>query len=282
LGKGKYVRFRTPPNVVDEIKEGLKKYKWIKYVNLQDDAFCLDKEYVRSFCKIFKDEINLPFYANTRANLVTEEICESLSKGGCKHVAIGIESGNKEIREKILKRFMTNEQIINAIKLCHKHGINVGTYNIIGLPNETISNVLETLKLNVISGADSMHVSIFQPYPNSELYDYCLANNLVDDSEVSTFFGNYLIDQKSISKEEVKFAYKYFYIYMKLYKSIGKVKVFENLLDKMFVLKKTHKAQMVAYPLMFFMTHPVLATYRLMMKISPKMTRKIKDKVYKK
>ncbi|MBU1201203.1 MAG: B12-binding domain-containing radical SAM protein [Nanoarchaeota archaeon] len=274
--KGKYVRFRKPEFVIQEIKEGLKKYPYLKYVNLEDDAFCLDKKFVKEFSKEFKKKIGKPFNANTRVNLINDEVAKNLSKGGCIHVAVGIESGNQQIREKILKRFMTNEQIHNAIKTCHKYGITVGTYNIIGLPQESIKNVLETIKLNVKSKADSMHVSIFQPYPNTELYNYCIKNKMIKNSKVSTFFGEYLLKNNTITKEEVTFAYKYFYIYAKVYKTIGKLKIIEKTLDKTFTAKKTHKLQLAIYPIMFFITNPMIAIYRIMMNISPKATRKIK------
>jgi hypothetical protein len=100
---------------------------------------------------------------------------------------------------------------------------------------------------------------------------------MIRSSEVSTFFGEYLLDQKSISKEEVKFAYKHFYVYTKLYKTIGRMKIFEKLLDKIFVSKKTHKTQLFFYPVTFFITSPVLASYRLMMSISPTITRRMRD-----
>lgn len=279
-GKGKYVRFRKPEFVIQEIKEGLAQYPTLSFVNLQDDAFCLDKSIVLDFCKKFRQEIGKKFHANTRVNLLTDEVAKALSEGGCEHVAIGIESGNLQIREKMLRRFMTNEQIINAVRTCHKYGISVGTYNILGLPTETIENVLETIKLNVKSRADSMHVSIFQPYPNTELYDYCTANGMINNSEVSTFFGDYLLKQKSISRKEVLFAYKYFYIYAKLYKTIGKIKIIEKILDTLFVSKETYGLQMILHPFAFFITQPILATYRIMMKISPSLTRKIKKIIF--
>ena len=75
---------------------------------------------------------------------------------------------------------------------------------------------------------------------------------------------------------------KYFYIYTKLYKTFGRIRLFEKLFDRMFVAKKTHRLQMFMYPLAFFVTHPTLATYRSMLKVSPNLTRKLKQKMYKK
>lgn len=282
-GKGKYVRFRKPESIIKEIKEGFQKYPFLKFVNLQDDAFCLDPNFVKDFCTKFKQEIGRAFHANTRINLLKEDVVKALSEGGCVHFAVGIESGNQDLREKILKRHMKNQEIIDGVRLAHRYGISVGTYNIIGLPTETIRNVLETVKLNVAAGADSMHVAIFQPYPNTELYDYCVENKILSrNAGVSTFFGESLLDQESMSKQEVWFAYKYFYIYAKLYKRFGKIKVFERLLDSLFIAKKTHRLQMLICPIMLFITHPTLLTYRIMLRVSPHLTRKIRGAIQKK
>lgn len=282
-GKGKYIRFRKIIKVIEEIKEGLKKFPNLKYVNLQDDAFCLDKNYVKEFCEKFKAEIGLKFQINTRVNLIDEDIVRYLSTGGCELIAIGVESGNPKIREEVLNRHMTNEQIYKCIQLCHKYNITVRTYNIVGLPFETIGNVLETIKLNAFSGADSYHVAIFQPYPNTKLYDICVDKGMISkNTDFKGFFEGYSLKQKSISETEVLFSYKFFYIYVRMYKIFGKLFPLAKLLDYFFTNRFTYTVQNSLYPLTFFMTYPILSSYRIMLKLFPRMTRLAKDLLYKK
>ncbi|MBI2252673.1 MAG: B12-binding domain-containing radical SAM protein [Armatimonadetes bacterium] len=219
----KYVRFRSPRNVIAEIKEARIHYKDVKFVNFLDDTFCLRKDWLKEFLPLYKKEINLPFHANTRINLLDDELMKMLKDGGAEHLALGIESGNVEIREKILNRKMTNQKIIEAFNLGNKHDVKLSSYNMLGNPYEGLGQILETIKLNAKINPHSMHVSIFQPYPYTKLYDLCKENNLLGKEEVSTFFGKSILKQDSLTGKEVDFAYFYFKPLVKLYKLVYKL-----------------------------------------------------------
>lgn len=49
----------------------------------------------------------------------------------------------------------------------------------IGLPTEQYDDILETIKLNIECKPDYAWVSIFQPYPGTEIYEYCKENGLL-------------------------------------------------------------------------------------------------------
>ena len=87
---------------------------------------------------------------------------------------MGVESGNEELRKLVLKRDMTNAKIIEAADLFHKYGISIMTQNMVGLPDETIENAYETILVNTKVKPAYAWASIFQPYPRTELYHYCI------------------------------------------------------------------------------------------------------------
>ena len=88
-GKGRYMRFRSVKNVLDEIKEVLKNYS-ANEIEFYDDTFTLDKKRLKEFCDKYPKEIGLPFYINSRVNAVTKEDFLMLKKAGCIRVSIGI------------------------------------------------------------------------------------------------------------------------------------------------------------------------------------------------
>lgn len=276
--KGRYIRFRSVDNIIKEISETYSKYPSLKYVELLDDTFCLDKDWVKTFCQEYERQIPIPFRANTRINLLNEDIINSLKKARCERVAVGIESGNPQIRKDLLKRFMSNEEIIKIIRLCRKAGIEVTTYNMIGIPFETLDNVLETVKLNVAAGPSAMHISIFQPYPNTALYDLCVDNKLITGKEVKTFFEGTTLKQKSISENEITFAYKYFRIFVRLYRLFGFYPI-DKLLDKTFKAKSLNDALIRLHPLIFTLVFPVRGIYRSALKIFPRTMRHLRTAI---
>ena len=76
-----------------------------------------------------------------RPNLVTEEISKLLKMSGCYSVRVAIECGNEPLRNKILRRNLTDEQILKSCQMLHNSGLKVGTINILGLPTETVANM---------------------------------------------------------------------------------------------------------------------------------------------
>lgn len=251
----KYVRFRSPENVITEIKEAKKTYPEAKFVNFLDDTFCLRKDWLKIFLPLYKKEIKLPFHANTRINLLDDELVGMLKDGGAEHLALGVESGNETLRENVLNRKMTNQEIINAFDLGKKYNVKMSSYNMIGLPFETSKEVLETIKLNARENPYSMHVAIFQPYPHTKLYETCKENNLLKENRISSFFGESVLMQDSIKKTEIDFAYFYFKPLAALYKAAyrfpGKTgAVFEKIIDAFYFQKKLHPVFLFLRPLL--------------------------------
>jgi len=256
LYKGsKYVRFRSPEKVIEEIMEAKKVYKNARFVNFLDDTFCLRKEWLEKFLPLYKKEINLPFHAHTRVEVLDDEVAKLLKDAQLEHISVGIESGNEELRERVLNRKMTNQQIAKAFELGRKYGINMSGYNMVGLPFENIKQVLETIKLNAKVRPHQMNVAIFQPYPHTKLYQLCKENNLLTEKEITSYFGNSVLTQKSISNNEVDFTYFYFKPFVQLYKWAyklgGKTGVLlEKIIDAIYFQKNLYPFYLSLRPLL--------------------------------
>ena len=93
-----------------------------------------------------------------------------LKKMGVVAASVGVESGNQNIRKSILNRDMTNEQILESIRLLKKYDIRISTFNLIGLPTETRDNVFETIRLNRKAGVIVFTKAGSTMFPNS--FDY--------------------------------------------------------------------------------------------------------------
>jgi len=169
LYKGqKWVRFRSPENVISEVKEVVSKYP-TKFVYFQDDTFIMSKEWILKFCQLYQKEIKTPFHCIVRLDLLDEEIALNLSRAGCVCVRCAVESGNDYVREKILRRRMNRQQIEKGTQLLHKYNIAFVLQNMLGLPQVGLKEDIETLDLNIKCQPTLAWSSIFQPYPGTEL-----------------------------------------------------------------------------------------------------------------
>jgi len=171
-GKGKRTRFRSAENLISEIKQVVNSSP-TKFVYFQDDTFTLNSDWLSSFAELYSQKIKLPFHCHVRANTINEERVESLKKAGCYSVHIAAETADDKLRNEILNRRMSKEQIFSASELLRKNRIKFMLQNMIGLPEGSLEKDLETLEMNIQSQPDYSWVSIFQPYPGTQLGELC-------------------------------------------------------------------------------------------------------------
>ncbi|HOZ89073.1 MAG TPA: radical SAM protein [Bacilli bacterium] len=213
--KAKYARFRSPEKAIELLKSLLKKYPNIKYIWFRDAIFNMFPKWFDEFIELYTQEIKLPFTCNLRFDIVTEETVRKMKAAGCYTIDIGLESGNKEIRQKYLHRFTTDEQMINCSIWFNKYKIKVLTYNILGLPYEDLHKALETVKLNAKLKSDQVTPNIFYPYPMTKLKE--IADEGGFGREITAKTRVY-IKQPQFPDYQVLFAANYFMFYVRIYK----------------------------------------------------------------
>lgn len=168
IQEGKWTRSRSVDNVIQEIR-WLKTDCKVVLIHFQDDTFILNRQWIMEFLPRYRDEIGLPFVCNVRADLTDEEMVQMLAGAGCCRVAMGIESGNDDIRSRVLAKRISSDQIKNACDLYNLYGIKIMGQNIFGVPGETIQTALETVTLNIRCKTHIGMYSFFTPYPGTQL-----------------------------------------------------------------------------------------------------------------
>ncbi|MCK9612282.1 MAG: radical SAM protein [Bacteroidales bacterium] len=209
---GKYVRHRSPENVIIELKQLKDLYKPVNF-EFHDDIFILDKKWLEKFVELYqKEKINIPFEVNIRVDLVTQRIAELLKNAGCYSVQFGVESGNAQIRNKLLNRNISNEMILNASEIFKKQKIKINTFNLVGIPGETISDTIETIKINEKCKVTYAMNSIYQPYPGTKLAEIAFKMNFYD-GKVDNFDKNYLYGKSVIKTPDIKSIERIHYLF---------------------------------------------------------------------
>jgi anaerobic magnesium-protoporphyrin IX monomethyl ester cyclase len=184
---GRKPRFRSPTNVTSEInslrRKGLNSFEFI------DDTFGINKEYLSDLCqKIVEECPKIKWICNTRVDLIDEKTVKLMKKAGCAQIAIGLESGNNEMLQK-MRKGTTVEDTIKAAKLVKKNGIAIRLNLLLGLPMETNDTLDDTLRvMGQIEGR--FCYSSFTPYPGSEAFNYCKNAGLVDDTVDYSLFNH--------------------------------------------------------------------------------------------
>ncbi|MDY6795986.1 MAG: radical SAM protein [Actinomycetota bacterium] len=187
LADGRYVRLRSPENIVEELRGIKEKMPTLCEVYLEVETMGANKEWALSLCshlEEFNDGLDSPvaFGSNLRVtpNSDYEALFAAFAACNFTFINIGLESGSERIRREVLKRRYSNRDIITAVRTARRYGLKVGIYNLIGLPGETKNDFRETIKINRICQPDWFLLSVFFPYPGTELHDTCMEMGLLD------------------------------------------------------------------------------------------------------
>ena len=200
--KGRFGRKRSIKNLLEEIKTVKSMYE-IEGVTFSDDTFTFDSNRILEFCTAYAEQISLPFQCQTRPNHVTKEIFHALKNAGCQQVNIGLEAGNDWQRNKVLKRHMSKDQILNAISNGKDAGLKVFTFNIIGVPYETEETIWDTIRLNRLARPAGVTHTLFMPLTRSEAKDICDKEGWTIKEINAGYYDCVFLEQPSISSRKL-------------------------------------------------------------------------------
>ena len=196
---------RTPQLVVDEIKEADRKYG-IQQVMFVDSTFNLNKKWVIDFCNLFAEQTDLKMTVNIRADVMDEEIMRALSRARCDPARFAIETGSEEMRNSVLEKKLTDDQIIRTASLFKKYNVPFLTFNMMGLPNETLDMAWQTIEMNRELNPDVVNLDLFMPYPNLNLTKYALKMGILDEVSLKRLSeGEHKLFRSVLKQKEIKY-----------------------------------------------------------------------------
>jgi anaerobic magnesium-protoporphyrin IX monomethyl ester cyclase len=140
---GKTFRKRSVNNVIDELKT-LQKQGY-KELFFRDENLTLNKQYLSNLCEeMIKQNLIFSWICNSRVDTVDTKLLQLMKQSGCHLIKFGVESSNQKTLD-YLKKGTTKKQIENTFNLCNKIGIETLGHFMIGNPNETEKDILNTL-----------------------------------------------------------------------------------------------------------------------------------------
>jgi len=208
-GKGRYVRQRSPENVIAEIRAMREKYEF-NTLNFYDECFGYNKKWIMRFCELYKAEFRYPFGCFIRAEASDAETFEMMADAGLSLIYLGVESGNEHLRKNVMNRKVDDSRIIKACREAQAAGIQVWTFNIVGIPGETVETIDEAMNLNRLINPHFVSVSIFQPLAGTKLYDVCVENNYIQRDYKGSFYDDTVLTLPTITHEDLLKKYKEF------------------------------------------------------------------------
>jgi anaerobic magnesium-protoporphyrin IX monomethyl ester cyclase len=166
---GPKIRYRDPVRVVDELRDLVD--LGFAQVNLADDLFTAREDHCLAVCdEIIKRKLKIKWTSFARVDTVSLKMLARMKNAGCQAVSFGVETGNPQIL-KTIRKGITLEQVVDAVKMCNQAGLLPHASFILGLPGETPETVDETVrfgkKLEAMGVSYGFH--LLAPFPGTEV-----------------------------------------------------------------------------------------------------------------
>ena len=168
----KMIRFRTPENVITEIKYLIKKFN-IDEIFFSDDNLTMDlKRAEKLFTLMIQDKLKVHWRApnGLRIDRLNEALIKKMAESGAYYVGVGIESGNKDVLKRIKKQIKL-DSVPEMVTLLRKNGIDVNGFFMCGMLGETPEEIEDSIKFSLKVPFSRIQVSNYVPYPGSEDFD---------------------------------------------------------------------------------------------------------------
>ena len=215
LAQGLRFRFRSPENVVTELVD-LYRNHGLRHVIFRDPIFTTRKDRVRDICDgILREGLTeLEWQCETAIKTLDRETIEKMAKAGCKHISLGVESGNFEIQKKHCgNKLNDHDQALAVFDACREFGIETRAFCMIGFPEETPAMVQETFELVEKLDPDQVQYCAVTAYPGTPLYQILSGNRELDYATMTGFQaleGNEHMTAAEI-EEKIREGYRRFY-----------------------------------------------------------------------
>jgi len=174
--KGKFLRRRSVDNVIEELIKAKEKYN-MKMVNILDDVFTFDKEWLRDFARKYHKYVNIPNFCFIHPMCVDKEIVGSLKTMNTVAVNMGIQVADEGLRKQLLNRQESNEAIKKTMRLISETNIFLYVDLLLGVPGQDKGELINTANLLSEHRPDAVTMCWLNYYPKTKISEIVKNSN---------------------------------------------------------------------------------------------------------
>ncbi len=220
LAQGLRFRFRSPEHVIAELVDLHRVHK-LSHVVFRDPIFTTRKDRIVAICEgIEREKLDLVWQCETAVKTLDPELIRVMARAGCRHLSVGVESGNVEIQRKHCgSKLLDGQKKLDVARslavfdACREHGIETRAFCMVGFPEETPAMVEETFDLVETLDPDQVQFCAVTAYPGTPLYKFLHGERDFDYATMTGFQaleGNEHMTKEAI-EAKIREGYRRFY-----------------------------------------------------------------------
>lgn len=160
----------SPEWALGQIDTLVKEYD-VKNIKIIDELFVLNSNHFMKIAQgLIERDYGLNIWAYARIDTTKEKYLKTLKKAGINWLALGIESGDENVRLGVQKGKFKQKNIRDIVSMIKDNGISIGANYIFGLPNDDLNSMQKTLDLAVDLNCEWANFYCTMAYPGSRLH----------------------------------------------------------------------------------------------------------------
>jgi len=215
LAQGLRFRFRSPEHVLEELRD-LYFTHGLRHVVFRDPIFTTRKDRIHAICDGILEAgmTELEWQCETAVKTLDRPLLERMGAAGCRHISLGVESGNDEIQRKHCGNKLSDlDKAHEVFRACRDVGIETRAFCMIGFPEETPAMADETIALVDSLDPDQVQFCAVTAYPGTPLYEMLRGTREFDYATMTGFQALEGNEHMSAAEIEAKIreGYRRFY-----------------------------------------------------------------------
>jgi len=202
LVMGASFRTRTPEAILKEMKECQEKYG-IEIFDIEDDNFTFDQGRAKQLMNLIiekfgEEKIELSAMNGVSFASLDEELLGLMKKAGFKTINLSYVSTDPSTKER-MGRPKAKTEFDEILEDAERVGLNVIAYAILGMPGQTIEEMVDTL-IYLMGEKVLIGPSIYYPTPGTPLFERCEKEGILPTHPVQWRSSAFPIETKEFNR----------------------------------------------------------------------------------
>lgn len=190
---GREFRMLSAERVAAEVENAMGYFRTRDFF-FYDDNFAANRRRVSEICDLLiAKNLDITWTAQVRSDLgKAPEVVEKMAQAGCRWLYIGFESIDDETL-KAYHKSQTCADIVNAIQVFHRFGMNVHGMFMFGEDHDNLDSIDRTVAFAMQHGIDTVQFMILTPFPGTRCYDEIAAQNRLLHKNWDYYNGMFIV-----------------------------------------------------------------------------------------
>ena len=205
LVMGTSFRTRTPEAIVKEMMECQKQYG-IQNFDIEDDNFTFDQQRAKQLMNLIietfgEGKIELSAMNGISFASLDEELLKLMKKVGFHTINLSYVSTDPSTKER-MRRPKTTTEFDKILEDAEQFGLNVIAYAILGMPGQTIEEMVDTL-IYLMGKKVLIGPSVYYPTPGTPLFERCKQDDILPPHQCQWRSSAFPIETKEFNRVDL-------------------------------------------------------------------------------